>query len=154
MLWNELLRKGNVSLLQSRSDTQYCVCKNYNPKAKEDQQYDNGSYFCYFEDKKRKPYFLANALDAFRYRTEENYITRSRLEELASKFADGLMQDDKEAAMEYFTEECEMEDYELEFFGIETENEDDEEYIPSAESGDYSPSNPWNAPGMSISDFI
>lgn len=24
----------------------------------------------------------------------------------------------------------------------------------SAENGDYSPSNPWNAPGMSISDFI
>lgn len=27
-------------------------------------------------------------------------------------------------------------------------------YIPSAEAGDYSPSCPWNAPGMSISDFI
>ena len=24
----------------------------------------------------------------------------------------------------------------------------------SATSGDYSPSNPWNAPGMSIKDFI
>ena len=31
---------------------------------------------------------------------------------------------------------------------------DDEEYIPSAENGDYSPSHPWDAPGMSISDFI
>ena len=28
------------------------------------------------------------------------------------------------------------------------------EYIPSAENGDYSPSNPWDAPGMKISDFI
>ncbi len=36
MLWNELLRKGNVSLLQSQSDTQYCICRNYNPEAKED----------------------------------------------------------------------------------------------------------------------
>lgn len=124
MLWNELLRKGNVSLLQSQSDTQYCVCRNYNPEAKEDQQYDNGIYFCYWEDKERKPYCLSLALDTFRCRTEENYISRSRLEELASKFADGLMQDDKESAMEYFTEECEMEDYEMEFFGIETESED------------------------------
>lgn len=33
-------------------------------------------------------------------------------------------------------------------------NEDEEEYVPSAENGDYSPSNPWDAPGMSISDFI
>ena len=31
---------------------------------------------------------------------------------------------------------------------------DDEDYIPSAENGDYSPSHPWDAPGMSISDFI
>lgn len=30
----------------------------------------------------------------------------------------------------------------------------DDEYIPSAENGDYSPSNPWDAPGMSVSDFI
>ena len=28
------------------------------------------------------------------------------------------------------------------------------EYIPCAENGDYSPSAPWNAPGMSIRDFI
>lgn len=33
-------------------------------------------------------------------------------------------------------------------------NEDTENYIPSATNGDYSPSNPWNAPGMSIRNFI
>lgn len=32
--------------------------------------------------------------------------------------------------------------------------EEDEEYVPSASNGDYSPSNPWDAPGMKISDFI
>lgn len=31
---------------------------------------------------------------------------------------------------------------------------DDEDYTPSATHGDYSPSCPWNAPGMSIKDFI
>ena len=30
----------------------------------------------------------------------------------------------------------------------------DEDYIPSSTNGDYSPSNPWDAPGMSIKDFI
>jgi len=30
----------------------------------------------------------------------------------------------------------------------------DDEYVPSAENGDYGPSNPWNAPGMRMSDFI
>lgn len=34
------------------------------------------------------------------------------------------------------------------------EEEDNEDYIPSSTNGDYSPSNPWDAPGMSISDFI
>ena len=32
--------------------------------------------------------------------------------------------------------------------------DEDEEYIPSSENGDYGPSNPWGAPGMKISDFI
>lgn len=27
-------------------------------------------------------------------------------------------------------------------------------YCPSSTNGDYSPSNPWDAPGMSIKDFI
>ena len=43
-------------------------------------------------------------------------------------------------------DECEYEeDYE--------DDEDDDEYIPSATRGDYSPSAPWNAPGMSPRDF-
>ena len=29
-----------------------------------------------------------------------------------------------------------------------------DEYCPSSTNGDYSPSNPWDAPGMSINDFI
>lgn len=36
----------------------------------------------------------------------------------------------------------------------EEEYYEDEEYIPSSENGDYGPSNPWDAPGMRISDFI
>lgn len=33
-------------------------------------------------------------------------------------------------------------------------DEDEDEYTPSSTAGDYGPSNPWNAPGMSVSDFI
>ena len=36
----------------------------------------------------------------------------------------------------------------------EDEYEEEEEYTPSSTRGDYGPSNPWDAPGMSISDFI
>ena len=31
---------------------------------------------------------------------------------------------------------------------------EEDEYTPSSTRGDYSPSNPWDAPGMKISDFI
>lgn len=30
----------------------------------------------------------------------------------------------------------------------------DDDYIPSSTNGDYSPSDPWNAPGNCIADFI
>lgn len=32
--------------------------------------------------------------------------------------------------------------------------EDAYEYVPSSTNGDYGPSNPWDAPGMSVKDFI
>ena len=41
--------------------------------------------------------------------------------------------------------------------GVDEDEEDyeyEEEYVPSAENGDYSPSAPWRAPGMSVKDFI
>ncbi len=38
-------------------------------------------------------------------------------------------------------------------YELETE-EDREEYTPSSTAGDYGPGNPWDAPGMSIHDFI
>lgn len=46
-------------------------------------------------------------------------ISWDRMSELATKFKDGLNLDDKEEALKYFTEECEMTDKELEYFGIE-----------------------------------
>ena len=32
--------------------------------------------------------------------------------------------------------------------------DDEDEYRPSSTNGDYGPSNPWDAPGMSVRDFI
>ena len=37
---------------------------------------------------------------------------------------------------------------------IDAEDWDDEPYIPSSSRGDYGPGNPWEAPGMSVRDFI
>ncbi len=33
-------------------------------------------------------------------------------------------------------------------------DDEDGHYTPSATRGDYGPSNPWDAPGMSVHDFI
>lgn len=49
-------------------------------------------------------------------------ISRSRLEELATLFKDGLISDDRESALEYFDEVCEMTDEEKEWFGIEEDS--------------------------------
>lgn len=47
-----------------------------------------------------------------------------------------------------------MDEHDIPYYCGACMDEDDEEYTPSAENGDYSPSNPWDAPGMKISDFI
>lgn len=49
-------------------------------------------------------------------------IPRCRLEELATLFKDGLISDDRESALEYFDEVCEMTEEEKEWFGIEEED--------------------------------
>lgn len=63
---------------------------------------------------------LQDALDAFRARTENTYIPRSRLEELATKFIDGMFSCDldEEEYDEFFDDECDMTDDELDFFGM------------------------------------
>ena len=65
---------------------------------------------------------LASCVDYFRSKTEEGYIPRCRLEELATFFKDGLISDDRESAFEYFDEICEMSDEEKSFFGIEEDS--------------------------------
>lgn len=122
MKWIEILRNKNYALLQSESNTQYCVASDYDPTEREDNQWSHGTYFTYQNDT-QKANSLANALELFRYRTEDNYIPRYRLEELATLFKDGLLEDDRGSAIEYFNEICEMEDYEKDFFEIKTEED-------------------------------
>ena len=63
---------------------------------------------------------MQDAIDSFRYKTESDYIPRSRLEELATKFKDGMFSCDldEEEYDEFFDDECDMTDDELEFFGL------------------------------------
>lgn len=78
MKWTELLRKDNYALLQSESDTQYVVVSGYDPTQPEDQQWAHGTYFTYWNNAKRKADCLQNALDCFRSKTEEHYVTKGQ----------------------------------------------------------------------------
>ena len=118
MKWVEILRKDKLALLQAENNSQYAVVSGYNPDGKEDEQWSHASYFVYYGNEQAKASYLQAALDMFRARSEENYIPRYRLEELATKFKDGLLEDDKEEAMIFFDEECELTDNEKEWFGI------------------------------------
>ena len=65
---------------------------------------------------------ILKAADYCKMEIENDYIPRIRLEELATLFKDGLIEDDRESAMEYFDEICEMSEEEKEWFGIEEDN--------------------------------
>ena len=63
---------------------------------------------------------LFNATDFARARGT-GYMQYSRLEEIASKAIDGLIEDDEETAYEYFANEIEMDSDEAEYFGLNQE---------------------------------
>lgn len=52
----------------------------------------------------------------------------------------------------YEMDECDARDTTCPRYELETE--EDREYCPSSTARDYGPGNPWDAPGMSIRDFI
>ena len=122
MKWIEILRKDDYALLQSESDTQYCVASGYDPTQPEGQQWAHGMYFTYFKNNPKKMLYLQSAYDCFMEKVNADFIPRCRLEELATLFKDGLITDDRESALEYFDEYCEMSEEEKSFFEIEEDS--------------------------------
>lgn len=117
MKYIPIITAGNYTLLQS--ETQYVVCKNYNSQQPEGLQWDHGNYFTHWnESEKDKVEALANAIEFLRSKVDEDFIVRSRLEELATMFKEGLIKDDVDSAQEYFISVCEMSDKEREYFGV------------------------------------
>ena len=85
--------------------------------------------------------------DLDEYIEEVGSLTRQQALDLIAFYGDmerevGVLTDD-EVQEENKTEEDEIPVY-----------PEDYSYFRSAASGDYSPSNPWDAPGMKVSDFI
>ena len=123
MKYNIILRNGRYALLEM--ETQYVVACGFDETQSEGSQWTQGYYYTHWNTSEIvKQRMLSAALEYYRTLTETDYIPRCRLEELATQFKDGFIEDDEESAMEYFNEVCEMTENEKEFFGIETESEE------------------------------
>ena len=73
----------------------------------------------------------------------------------------GLIEDGEEEVYRYMVDAAELSDAEVEYFGLDMERyraaaggDADNHTAPSSTGGDYGPANPWNVPGMSVSDFM
>ena len=153
--------KGQYALiLRGESMTQYAVVCGLDKKT--------GSWgwtCCYYDFGKfsdlTKADALFKAVDYYLMRTSENHISWTRMSEIATLLKDGLIEDGEEEAYRYMADAVELSDAEAEYFGLDMERyrnaigEDADSHAPpSSTGGDYSPANPWDAPGMSASDFI
>ena len=103
------------------TDNQYIVACYYDPSRKWGEQWGHGIYFQFLNEEDKND-TLRKATNGLLEKVNESYISRSRLEELAILFKDGLISDDRESAFEYFDEICEMSEEEKEFFGIEEDS--------------------------------
>ena len=104
---------------------------------------------------------LFKALDSYLMRTNEKHIPWARMSEIATLLKDGLIEDGEEEAYRYMVDVAELSDTEAEYFGLDmeqyrdaTDEDADNHLAPSSTGGDYSLANPWDAPGMGVSDFI
>jgi hypothetical protein len=92
--------------------------------------------------------------DKYRYTFRENDITVTAEKHTLIALAQALREAQIEGTWSDLVYQIE---YEFDIDRVRSADEEsdwDEEYIPSAENGDYSPSAPWNAPGCSIDMFI
>lgn len=103
-----ILTQGKYTLLES--ETQYIVAYNYDEKT---NTWEYGAYFTFFEEIERKLICLSRAIDIIRYKTEQHYFTRPRLEEIASKAIDNITEE-----MENFIADADIDEDEAEYFCI------------------------------------
>lgn len=112
--------KGKKFSLIETSDN-YIVACGYDSSQRWGRQWEYGVYYMFSNDKE-KLVALNKATEKLFEKVNKNYISRTRLEELATLFKDGLISDDRENAFEFFENCCEMTDKEKEWFGIEEDS--------------------------------
>lgn len=86
-----LLQNGDKALLSAKN--QYIVADGF-----QGSEWSYGGYYTHWEREDKKASQLAAALDRYRELVEDEYVSYARLQELASKFAEGLLLDDEPSA--------------------------------------------------------
>ncbi|MDO5332204.1 MAG: hypothetical protein Q4E99_05940 [Bacillota bacterium] len=103
-------------------EDEWCVAYKYDAKEK---SWASGTYCYSLESALANMLYKANSdLVKSPHQVEierKTGLTFERLDELATKFKDGLLEDDYEQAMIYFEEECEMTESEMEYLGLSEE---------------------------------
>ena len=120
---NVIIQYKNIALIDR--GIEYVVAIGYDVNAPENQQWKHGIYFTHWGNEIEKLRMLSKAAECFRVKTDDEYISRSRLEELATDSLHALLEDDEETAMEFFENEIELTPFEYEYFGIKTESEEE-----------------------------
>lgn len=126
--YNVILENGEYALIERGTKCpEYAVVYGLVPEC--ERKYEGSdwswtvSYACHNAEG------LFSMLDLFRKRTEDNYLSKVRLIELATKFKDRIAEDaidfalSDEEFLEFFTDECDMTEEELDFFEIKRECE-------------------------------
>lgn len=124
-----MFEKDNYALiLRGNKYNEYAVVYGLD-KEKKEWVHTVGYYTVFHAEE--EPDCLAKALDLYRAKTDKNYISRSRLEEIATKFKDRLSElnceldeDAEYGTFDYDTlvfmaEELELTDVECDYFGID-----------------------------------
>ena len=161
MKYTLIEEKGQYALiLRGESMTQYAVVSGLDKKA--------GSWdwtCCYYDFGEfsglTRAEALFKALDYYLMRTNEKYISWTKMSEIATVLKDGLIEDNEEDAYRYLADTLELSDTEAEYFGLDieqyrdvTDKDTDNHQAPSSTYGDNSPANSWDAPEMSVLDFM
>lgn len=125
MRYEVIMEKGDISLIRRKQDLdEYAVVSGLD---KEKGEWDYT--LCYWSfgrySNTSQAECLSRVIEYYRYITEIDYIPRDRLIELATCFKDKIIEnienvfiEPEENMKEFFIDEMEMENSELEFFGI------------------------------------
>ncbi len=161
MKYTLIEEKGQYALiLRGESLTQYAVVSGLD---KESGSWDWTCCYCDFGQfsELTRAEALFKVLDYYLMRTDAKHIPWARMSEIATVLKDGLIEDGEEEAYQYMADVAELSESEAEYFGLDMERyrdardgDADNHTALSSTGGDYSPAHPWDAPGMSPSDFM